>query len=131
MSALYLSVFGIPLGSVAFATVSGVSANLSGSSGSWTIELSFDIPSGESTPTGYTAEVSVNGGSFTEVVPDSMSGTTRITYTFGGLSDGLYRYRVQANYSSEDSSSFVYSSSIRAFINLNFDFRSRFHTIAA
>jgi hypothetical protein len=110
-----------------FASPTDLATAVTGSSGNWTITLTFTAPSLD--VTGYTLEISENGGAYSSITPDSITGTTTITYTFNGISDGLYLYRITANYAGGDSDAVVFPGA-EAFINLNYDASGIFHTIA-
>ena len=112
-----------------FQPVQNIDAVLSGSSAAWIIDVSFNLPS-EGTPTGYTSQLSVNGGTFTTVTPDSTSGVDPLTYRFSYSDNAILRYRIRADYT-EGSSAYRNTDPINAFINLNFDYSNNFHTIAA
>lgn len=125
-SALNLLLYKVPFAGNSFAGPAGVIASqTAGTPGAWTIELSFTAP--DPAPDSYTVESRVNGGAWSTASPDTVVNTT---YTFTGLDDAIYQYRVRANYA-EGSSSFVVSGAVNAFISLFLQFNNRYHAIAA
>lgn len=124
-AALNLALYGVPFSGNAIAEPTRVSASQTGGTpGAWTVELTFTAP--DPPPDSYTIEQQVDFSGYSAASPDSVAGTT---YTFTGLVDAIYQYRVRANYS-EGSSSFVTSNQVLAFINLYLRFDNRYHAIA-
>lgn len=87
-------------------------------------QLSFTAPS--PVPNSYELQQRVDGATWETASPSSSAGTT---YTFSGLGDGIYQYRVRAVYGG-GFSPWRISNTLNAFINLYADFSNRYHVIA-
>ncbi len=87
-----------------------LTTNLTGSTGNWSIQVSWNAP-GTGTVVNYTVQLSSDGGSSWGSTQTVTPPTT--TYTYTALANGSYLVRVRANFASS-SSAYVTSSSIVA-----------------